>query len=88
MQVGPDYRLMIDCYMSLDVPYAINLANAVIFGLKKLFHHTILKVINLLKKHALGKNGLLVNIQIQDMVLEILFEIDLLIYYNQTFFVA
>ena len=27
--VGPDYRLMIDCYMSLDVPYAIDLANAV-----------------------------------------------------------
>ena len=28
-QVGPDYRLMVDCYMSLDVPYAIDLANAV-----------------------------------------------------------
>ncbi len=28
-EVGPDYRLMIDCYMALDVPYAIDLANAV-----------------------------------------------------------
>ena len=28
-QVGPDYRLMIDCYMALDVPYSIDLANAV-----------------------------------------------------------
>ena len=28
-QVGPDYRLMIDCYMALDVPYTIDLANAV-----------------------------------------------------------
>ena len=27
-QVGSDYRLMVDCYMSLDVPYAIDLANA------------------------------------------------------------
>jgi L-alanine-DL-glutamate epimerase-like enolase superfamily enzyme len=28
-QVGSDYRLMVDCYMALDVPYAIDLANAV-----------------------------------------------------------
>ena len=28
-QVGPDYRLMIDCYMALDVPYTIDLTNAV-----------------------------------------------------------
>ena len=27
--VGPDYRLMVDCYMALDVPYSIDLANAV-----------------------------------------------------------
>ena len=28
-EVGKDFRLMVDCYMSLDVPYAIDLANAV-----------------------------------------------------------
>ena len=28
-EVGSDYRLMVDCYMALDVPYAIDLANAV-----------------------------------------------------------
>jgi L-rhamnonate dehydratase len=28
-EVGPDYPLMIDCYMSLNVPYAIDLARAV-----------------------------------------------------------
>lgn len=28
--VGPDFLLMVDCYMSLDVPYAIDLANALI----------------------------------------------------------
>ena len=27
-EVGKDYPLMIDCYMALDVPYAIDLANA------------------------------------------------------------
>lgn len=27
--VGPDFPLMVDCYMSLTVPYAIDLANAV-----------------------------------------------------------
>lgn len=27
--VGPDYPLMVDCYMALDVPYAIDLAKAV-----------------------------------------------------------
>jgi L-rhamnonate dehydratase len=27
--VGPDFPIMIDCYMALDVPYAIDLANAV-----------------------------------------------------------
>jgi L-rhamnonate dehydratase len=27
--VGPDFPIMLDCYMSLDVPYAIDLANAV-----------------------------------------------------------
>jgi L-alanine-DL-glutamate epimerase-like enolase superfamily enzyme len=27
--VGPDFPLMIDCYMALDVPYAIELGNAV-----------------------------------------------------------
>ena len=26
--IGPDYPLMVDCYMSLDVPYAIRLAEA------------------------------------------------------------
>jgi L-rhamnonate dehydratase len=26
--VGPDYPLMVDCYMSLDVPYAIDLAHS------------------------------------------------------------
>ena len=26
--VGPDYPLMVDCYMSLTVPYAIRLAEA------------------------------------------------------------
>lgn len=28
-QVGPDFDLMLDCYMALDVPYTIDLANAV-----------------------------------------------------------
>ena len=28
-QVGNDYPLMVDCYMALDVPYSIDLANAV-----------------------------------------------------------
>lgn len=28
-RVGPDFPLMVDCYMSLDVPYAIDLARAV-----------------------------------------------------------
>ncbi|MCO5222950.1 MAG: L-rhamnonate dehydratase [Thermomicrobiales bacterium] len=27
--VGPDFELMLDCYMALDVPYTIDLANAV-----------------------------------------------------------
>lgn len=27
--VGPDFPLMVDCYMSLDVPYAVSLAEAV-----------------------------------------------------------
>ena len=27
-QVGPDFRLMFDCYMALTVPYAIDLARA------------------------------------------------------------
>jgi L-rhamnonate dehydratase len=27
-EVGPDFDLMLDCYMALDVPYAIELANA------------------------------------------------------------
>lgn len=27
--VGPDFPLMVDCYMSLNVPYAIDLANAI-----------------------------------------------------------
>lgn len=28
-RVGADFRLMVDCYMSLDVPYAIDLARAI-----------------------------------------------------------
>lgn len=28
-QVGPDFPLMLDCYMALDIPYAIDLAEAV-----------------------------------------------------------
>jgi L-alanine-DL-glutamate epimerase-like enolase superfamily enzyme len=28
-EVGPDFDLMLDCYMALDVPYTIDLANAV-----------------------------------------------------------
>ena len=27
-QVGPDFPLMLDCYMALTVPYAIKLCNA------------------------------------------------------------
>jgi L-rhamnonate dehydratase len=41
-EVGPDYPLMIDCYMSLDVPYAIDLAEAVrpfgIYWLEEVLH--------------------------------------------------
>jgi L-rhamnonate dehydratase len=51
--VGPDFPLMVDCYMSLNVPYAIDLANAVrdldINWLEECLHpddfdgHTLLK---------------------------------------------
>lgn len=41
-EVGPDYPLMIDCYMALDVPYAIALAEAVrplgIYWLEEVLH--------------------------------------------------
>ena len=41
-EVGPDYPLMIDCYMSLDVPYSIALAEAVrpfgIYWLEEVLH--------------------------------------------------
>jgi L-alanine-DL-glutamate epimerase-like enolase superfamily enzyme len=41
-EVGPDYPLMIDCYMSLDVPYAIALAEAVrplgVYWLEEVLH--------------------------------------------------
>ena len=52
-EVGPDYPLMIDCYMALDVPYAISLAEAMrpfgIYWLEEVLHpddfegHRILK---------------------------------------------
>lgn len=41
-KVGPDFPLMVDCYMSLNVPYAIDLANAVrdlgIYWLEECLH--------------------------------------------------
>lgn len=40
--VGPDFPLMIDCYMSLDVPYAIDLAHALrplgVYWLEEVLH--------------------------------------------------
>lgn len=40
--VGPDYPIMIDCYMALDVPYAIELAHAVrpfgVYWLEEVLH--------------------------------------------------
>ena len=40
--VGPDFPIMIDCYMALDVPYAIELANAVrpfdVYWLEEVLH--------------------------------------------------
>ena len=73
-QVGPDYRLMIDWYMSLDVPYAIDLANAVreanLFWIEEALPPHDLESHKLIKEACPWQNGQQVSILIHAMVLE------------------
>ncbi len=48
-RVGEDFMLMADCWMSLDVPYAVELAEAMkdvkLYWFERFCSHTILMVI-------------------------------------------
>ena len=65
-KVGPDFWLMADCWMSLDVPYAVELANALrevdLYWMEEVLHPgDIDGHINCLRRECLGCAGLQVS---------------------------